>query len=114
MHGVCQMEITVVFQCIRMRLAQSATQILPTDSVKVGSRLIHTEQPIYAVLHKLHYVLDTGREAAGWDRAVPMPTSRHGLGLQAFGGALYAAGGCSEEPQRDLPTLEVYRPSPPG
>jgi 23S rRNA pseudouridine2605 synthase len=29
-----------------------ATQISPTDSVKVGSRLIHAEQPIYAVLHK--------------------------------------------------------------
>jgi 23S rRNA pseudouridine2605 synthase len=29
-----------------------ATQIVPTDSVKVGSRLIRTEQPIYAVLHK--------------------------------------------------------------
>ncbi len=29
-----------------------ATQILPTDAVKVGSRLIRTEQPIYAVLHK--------------------------------------------------------------
>ena len=29
-----------------------ATQVLPTDSVKVGSRLIRSEQPIYAVLHK--------------------------------------------------------------
>ena len=29
-----------------------ATQVLPTDAVKVGSRLIRTEQPIYAVLHK--------------------------------------------------------------
>ena len=29
-----------------------ATQVLPTDSVKVGSRLIRSEEPIYAVLHK--------------------------------------------------------------
>jgi len=29
-----------------------ATQVGPTDSVKVGSRLIRAEQPIYAVLHK--------------------------------------------------------------
>ena len=29
-----------------------ATTILPTDSVKVGSRLIRAEQTIYAVLHK--------------------------------------------------------------
>jgi 23S rRNA pseudouridine2605 synthase len=29
-----------------------ATQVGPTDAVKVGSRLIRAEQPIYAVLHK--------------------------------------------------------------
>jgi 23S rRNA pseudouridine2605 synthase len=29
-----------------------ATQVGPTDAVKVGSRLIRTEQPVYAVLHK--------------------------------------------------------------
>ena len=29
-----------------------ATQVLPTDAVKVGARLIHTERPLYAVLHK--------------------------------------------------------------
>ena len=29
-----------------------ATTVLPTDSVKVGSRLVRAEQPIYAVLHK--------------------------------------------------------------
>ena len=29
-----------------------ATKVLPTDAVKVGSRLIRAEQPIYAVLHK--------------------------------------------------------------
>jgi 23S rRNA pseudouridine2605 synthase len=29
-----------------------ATQVTPTDAVKVGSRLIRAERPIYAVLHK--------------------------------------------------------------
>ena len=29
-----------------------ATTVLPTDSVKVGSRLVRAEQPVYAVLHK--------------------------------------------------------------
>ncbi len=29
-----------------------ATVIVPTDSVKVGSKLIRAEQPVYAVLHK--------------------------------------------------------------
>ncbi len=39
-----------------------------------------------------------------------MPTSRHGLGLSALGGRLFAVGGCSEDPQRDLPTVEVFDP----
>ena len=29
-----------------------ATQVQPEDSVKVGSRVVHAQQPIYAVLHK--------------------------------------------------------------
>jgi 23S rRNA pseudouridine2605 synthase len=29
-----------------------ATQVLPTDAVKVGSRLLRTERPLHAVLHK--------------------------------------------------------------
>jgi 23S rRNA pseudouridine2605 synthase len=29
-----------------------ATKVLPTDAVKVGSRLIHAERPLYAVLNK--------------------------------------------------------------
>jgi N-acetylneuraminic acid mutarotase len=65
-------------------------------------------QQIHAVLHQWHFVLEVGNPGATWRRIVPMPTSRHGLGLAALGGALYAAGGCSEDPQRDLPTLEVY------
>jgi 23S rRNA pseudouridine2605 synthase len=29
-----------------------ATKVLPTDAVKVGTRLLHQEKPLYAVLHK--------------------------------------------------------------
>ena len=38
-----------------------------------------------------------------------MPTSRHGLGLGALGGRLFA-GGLQRDPQRDLPTVEVFDP----
>ena len=62
---------------------------------------------IHAVLHKLHFVL--ARDAPSWSYVPPMPTSRHGLGLEPLGDTLYAVGGCSEDPQRDLPVVEVYR-----
>jgi hypothetical protein len=38
-----------------------------------------------------------------------MPTSRHGLGLEVLDDVMYAVGGCSEDPQFDLPTVEAYR-----
>lgn len=66
------------------------------------------DRRIHALHHRTHLVFDTIRER--WLRATPMPTSRHGLGLIALAGDLYAVGGCSEEPQRDLSTVEVFRP----
>ncbi len=81
---------------------------LPQPLSNFGAAMLGNR--IHAVLHTLHYALDLGSPQTGWQRLAPMPTSRHGLGLLALGGALYAAGGCSEDPQRDLPTLEVYRP----
>ena len=64
---------------------------------------------IHVLLHRLHYILSTGNQE--WAERTRMPTSRHGLGLSLLGGKLYAAGGCSEDPQYDLPTLEVYAPA---
>ncbi|HEU5315739.1 MAG TPA: kelch repeat-containing protein [Chloroflexota bacterium] len=63
---------------------------------------------IHVLLHKHHFSLRPG--GATWTLHPPMPTSRHGHGLEALGGALYAVGGCSEDPQRDLPTVEAFRP----
>jgi 23S rRNA pseudouridine2605 synthase len=42
-----------------------STQVEPTDAVKVGSRLIHTERPIYAVLNKPAGYLCTADDERG-------------------------------------------------
>ncbi len=65
----------------------------------LGSRMIHV------LHHRTHLVLD--RQRGAWLAARPMPTSRHGLGAAVLGSTLYAAGGCAEDPQRDLGTLEA-------
>jgi hypothetical protein len=64
---------------------------------------------LHVVWHRRHYAIDALDPQAGWAAATPIPTSRHGLGLEALGDRLYAAGGCSEDPQRDLTTVEVYQ-----
>ncbi len=42
-----------------------ATQVQPSDAVKVGSRLIHTERPLYAVLNKPPGYLCTADDERG-------------------------------------------------
>ncbi|MDQ3701824.1 MAG: hypothetical protein M3442_13020 [Chloroflexota bacterium] len=88
----------------RWRTGTSMPEALSNFGVApLGDRRIH------ALHHRTHLVFDATPER--WLRATPMPTSRHGLGLIVLAGALYAIGGCSEEPQRDLPTVEVFRPA---
>jgi Kelch motif len=69
---------------------------------------VYQDRRIHALYHRQHLVYDPRRPR--WERARPMPTSRHGLGLLEAGGRLYAVGGCSEEPQRDLADVEVFDP----
>jgi hypothetical protein len=64
---------------------------------------------LHTVLHKTHFMLDV--RSATWSTAPPMPTSRHGLALEAHAGWLYAIGGCSQDPQRDLSVVEAYLPA---
>ena len=66
------------------------------------------DRRIHALLHRDHAVLDVPSQR--WSIARTMPTSRHGQGVAALGGLLYAVGGCSEDPQRDLPSVEVFFP----
>jgi hypothetical protein len=89
----------------------SAGPDLPESLSNFGAAVVGTQ--LHSVLHGLHYVLNLQSPAATparWERLAPMPTSRHGLGVLALDGVLYAAGGCSEDPQRDLAVLEAYRP----
>lgn len=61
---------------------------------------------IYALHHRDHqvYYPRTGR----WLDATEMPTTRHGQGVATVGEAFYAIGGCYEDPQYDLNTVEAY------
>lgn len=66
---------------------------------------------IHAMHHTDHQVFDPA--ANRWIAGEPMPTTRHGQGVIALGEAVYAIGGCYEDPQYDLTTNEVLRPGPP-
>ncbi|MFN8512268.1 MAG: kelch repeat-containing protein [Chloroflexia bacterium] len=61
---------------------------------------------IYALHHQDHesYYPRTNR----WLNATEMPTTRHGQGVATIGEAFYAIGGCYEDPQYDLNTVEAY------
>ncbi len=65
---------------------------------------------IHALHHTDHQVFDPGVNR--WLAGDPMPTTRHGQGVIAAGGGLYAIGGCYEDPQYDLTTNEVLQPGP--
>jgi hypothetical protein len=64
------------------------------------------EGRIYAMHHTdgQAFYPRTGR----WLSATEMPTTRHGQGMATVGEAFYAIGGCYEDPQYDLNTVEAY------
>ncbi len=66
---------------------------------------------IYALRHRDLQVFDPALNR--WGAGPAMPTTRHGQGVAAVGENLYAIGGCYEDPQYDLPTVEVLLPGPP-
>lgn len=55
--------------------------------------------------HELTYVLDLA-EPTAWQEGNPLTRSRHGLGYVPVGGWLYAIAGCSENPLRDVRTVD--------
>lgn len=59
--------------------------------------------------HEATYVLDLADPAAGWAEGNPLTLSRHGLGYVPVGGWLYAIAGCSENPLRDVRTVDRMR-----
>lgn len=64
------------------------------------------EGRLYAMHHQDHeaFYPRTGR----WLSATAMPTTRHGQGVATVGEAFYVIGGCYEDPQYDLNTVEAY------
>jgi hypothetical protein len=63
---------------------------------------------IHTLHHTYHQVFDP--RANKWVAAKGMPTTRHGQGVVTVGDALLAIGGCYEDPQYDLDTVEAYVP----
>jgi N-acetylneuraminic acid mutarotase len=55
--------------------------------------------------HESSYVLDLD-DAGAWEPANPLTRSRHGLGYVHVDGHLYAIAGCSENPLRDVRTVD--------
>ena len=60
---------------------------------------------IYVSYHEWSAVYDVRRDR--WSPANPMTVSRHGLGYIAVGQRIYGIGGCTEEPLRDVPFVDV-------
>ena len=63
---------------------------------------------LWVSLHESSYVLDvSGGGGGGWQPANALTVSRHGLGYVAVGDRIYAIGGCTESPLRDVRTVDV-------
>jgi hypothetical protein len=60
---------------------------------------------IHVLEHDVHDVLRLVDQR--WSHAVPMPTPRHGLGLVAIDGVIFAFGGCHQQ-LFDLDVVEAY------
>jgi N-acetylneuraminic acid mutarotase len=65
---------------------------------------------IYTLLHQVQQIYDPAVDQ--WLGSDSMPTTRHGEGVTAVGDNLYAIGGCYEDPQYDLDTVESFQPGP--
>lgn len=76
---------------------------LPTTMSRSGA--VVADDRLWVSLHRTSYVLDL--EGPGeWAEANPLGLPRHGLGYVAVGSALYAVGGCAQNPLRDVRTTE--------
>ncbi len=62
---------------------------------------------VHAVYHEFHFTLSPGDEE--WRAEGSPPIIRHGMGLIELDGLLYAIGGCTEDPLRDVPTVQAWQ-----
>lgn len=63
---------------------------------------------VHVVYHQYHLVL--GVSDTRWLMEEAPPITRHGLGLAALGGVLYAIGGCTQEPLVDVNIVQAWTP----
>lgn len=76
---------------------------LPTPVSRAG--VTAARGLVWVSYHQVSFVLDVA--TGTWHEAPPLRVSRHGLGMAVVGARLYAIGGCSESPLRDVRTVDV-------
>lgn len=81
----------------------TAAPSLPVPMSRAGVAV--ADGRVWVSLHTTSYVLDVD-ERRSWEPANAVSLSRHGLGFVPVGDALYAIGGCAENPLRDVRTVD--------
>lgn len=79
-----------------------AAEPLPEPVSRAGAAAL--DGRIWVSYHQFSAVMDLGK--GSWSPANPLPRSRHGLGYVPVGSSIYAVGGCSEYPLRDMRTVD--------
>ncbi len=78
-------------------------QPLPEPMSRAGAAYL--DGRVWVSLHESAYVLEVGSEE--WSPANPLTVSRHGLGYVAHDGRIFAIGGCTPSPLRDVRSVDV-------
>ncbi|HEX4976448.1 MAG TPA: kelch repeat-containing protein [Nocardioides sp.] len=81
----------------------TAAPSLPVPMSRAGVAV--ADGRVWVSLHTTSYVLDVD-ERRSWEPANAISLSRHGLGYVLVDDALYAIGGCAENPLRDVRTVD--------
>lgn len=81
----------------------AAAPSLPVPMSRAGMAV--ADGRVWVSLHTTSYVLDV-QERRSWEPANAISLSRHGLGYVLVDDALYAIGGCAENPLRDVRTVD--------
>ncbi|MCP3423172.1 Kelch repeat-containing protein [Nocardioides pinisoli] len=84
----------------------TAGPALPEPVSRAGAAVL--DGRLWVSFHEFAAALDL--RTGEWAPANHPPLSRHGHGLVALDGALYAIGGCQESPLRDVRTVDVMTP----
>lgn len=80
---------------------------LPEPVSRAGATVL--DGRVWVSLHEFSFVLDL-EEGAPWSPAAPLTVPRHGLGYVAVDDRIYAIGGCTESPLRDVRTVDAFDP----